>query len=216
MAAASEPTQRQEFAKRGWAPPTKWNDLFRPELCGRVGISHPNVSYGLFTLIMLGGGDPAKVGDGIAKMAANKKCFPVLEPSAAKLDEKIQLGEYLMGVHGSVRVISLMQKGAPIKFVVPEEGTIAAATALSPVKNSAHPKLVQEFCNWILRPESQLLLMQKAFYSPTNTTVTIPRERHEMGVPSAATVVNRSIFVSDKTIYDNRRAWIRELERAMG
>src|SRR5208337_1711305 len=105
----------QEFEKRGWPPPKSWNDLFRPEFCGHIGIMHPNVSYTLHTVLMLAGGDPARFNEGIAKLAKLKDCIPVLEPSAPKLEEKVQLGEYLVGIHGNIRVGYLMKRGYPVK-----------------------------------------------------------------------------------------------------
>ena len=206
--------QDKEFEKRGWKPPTRWADLFRPEFCGRVGILHPNVSYGLNAVIMLAGGDPAKVSDGIAKIAANKNCISVLEPTVSKLDEKVQLGDYLIGANGNIRIIPLMQKGAQVKFRIPDEGTLIVATSVSVVKNSAHQRLGQEFCNWILGPDVQFKLMEKTALAPTNMTVTVPREMAELGVPNAD-MLKRAIYIPEKIIYENRRAWIRAVERAM-
>jgi len=204
----------QEFEKRGWKAPTHWSDLLKKEYCGRVGLNHPNVSYGVHTLIMLGGGDPAKASDGIARLAAYKDCIPVLEPTAAKLEEKIELGEYWIGVEGSVRIIPLSKKGVPIRFVIPDEGPVMYASGVAPVKNAPHARMAQEFLNWILRPDVQVQLMEKAFYGPTNSAVKVPKEDAQLGVPDAE-VVKRSVFIPAKTITENRRAWTRELDRAM-
>ena len=205
----------KEFAKRGWKPPTRWDDMFRPEFYGKVALLHPNVSYGLHAVLMLGGGDPAKIGDGIAKLAAHKGCIPVLDPTTAGLDQKIELGDYLIGAHGNIRVIPLIEKGTPVKFIIPDDGTIVGASTVSAVKNSAHPRETQEFLNWILRPEVQVQLMERSFYGPTNTTVAVPAKLAELGVPNAD-ALKRAIVIPSKIIYENRRAWIREIERAMG
>jgi len=68
--------------------------------------------------------------------------------------------------------------------------------------------------NWILRPDVQVQLMEKAFYGPTNSAVKVPKEDAQLGVPDAE-VVKRSVFIPAKTITENRRAWTRELDRAM-
>lgn len=206
--------QEKEFAKRGWAPPKRWDDLFRPEFCNRIGILHPNVSYGLNAVLMLAGGDPSRFDAAVSKLASNKECIAVLEPTVAQLDAKLQLGEHLVGAYGTIRVIPLLEKGAPIRFVVPEEGGVLSASAFSPVKNSAHPRLVQEFCNWILRPESQLKLMQKAMLSPTNMTVKVPAELAAKGVPTADDL-RKAVHIPEQVITDNRRAWVRQIERAV-
>jgi putative spermidine/putrescine transport system substrate-binding protein len=204
----------KEFEKRGWKPPTHWSDLLKKEYCGRVGINHPNVSYGVFTLVMLGGGDPAKVPEGIAKLAAVKDCIPVLEPTAAKLEEKVQLGDYIIGVHGSVRIVPLTQKGIPVKFVVPEEGVVVYASVVAIARNSQRQKLAQEFANWILRPDVQVKMMEKAFYGPANSTVKVPKEYADLGVPTRE-VIEKSVIVPDAVVTENRRNWIRLLDRAM-
>ena len=56
--------------------------------------------------------------------------------------------------------------------------------------------------------------MEKAFYGPTNMTVPVPREMVELGVPNAE-VLKRAIYIPEKFIFENRRAWIRAIERAM-
>jgi putative spermidine/putrescine transport system substrate-binding protein len=205
--------QDKEFAKRGWKPPTRWDDLFRPEFCGRIGILNPNVSYGLHAALMLGGGDPGKIDVGIAKLATNKNCIQVLEPTTAQLDQKMQLGDYLIGATGNIRALPMIKKGAQVKFLIPEDGSVVGATTVSAVKNSGHPRLDQEFLNWILRPDIQVSLMEKSFSGPTNMTVAVPAEMAEFGVPNAD-AINRSRVIPDKIVYENRRAWIREIERA--
>jgi putative spermidine/putrescine transport system substrate-binding protein len=205
--------QYKEFAKQGWKPPTSWDDMFRPEFCGRVGLLDPNVSYGLHAVLMLGGGDPANIKDAIAKLAAHKKCITVLEPTTAQLDQKAESGDDLIGATGNIRALPVMKKGAPIRFVIPEPGSLVGTTTVAAVKNGPHPKLAQEFLNWALLPESQVLLMNRAFYGPTNMTVAVPPELAEMGVPDAK-ALERAKPISDKIVYDNRRAWIREIQRA--
>ena len=188
--------QPQEFAKRGWAPPRTWNDLFRPEFCGRIGLMHPNVSYTIHTIIMLAGGDVTKVQDGIARLAKLRDCIPVLEPSAPKLEEKIQLGEYLVGVHGNIRTIYLMKKGYPVKFVYPEDGTVAAVTMAAAVKNAPNAKVAQEFLDWFIRPDSQQQIMEGLFYGPTNRTLVVSEQMKQLGVPDAE-LMKKMIAVDD-------------------
>jgi len=204
----------EEFQKRGWAAPHSWNDLFRPELCGQIGFMHPNVSYTIQTLIMLSGGDTARVPDGIARLATLKDCIPVLEPSAPKLEEKMQLGEYLIGFHVSVRTIPLMLKGVPIKFVLPDEGSNFNQSMASAVKNAPHPKLAQEFLNHFISPSVQKQLMEDVYYGPANLEVAVPPALKEIGVPDTE-VLKRFTPVDVRVVDKQRMAWVRQVERAM-
>jgi putative spermidine/putrescine transport system substrate-binding protein len=203
-----------EFEKRHWAPPKSWNDMFRPEFCGHIGIMHPNVSYTLHTILMLSGGDPAHFNDGIAKLAKLKDCIPVLEPSAPKLEEKAQLGEYLVGIHGNIRVGYLIKRGYPIRFVYPEEGTVEAYSVVAAVNNAPHPKLAQEFMNWFISPDVEKQVMEGLYYGPTNIKIKVPEDLVQYGVPDAA-VMKKMVYIEESTIVDRRRDWVRQTERAL-
>jgi putative spermidine/putrescine transport system substrate-binding protein len=130
-----------EFAKHGWAAPHSWNDLFRPEFCGSIGVMHPNIAYTLTALIMISGGDTAKSEDGIKRFEAIKNCVPVLEPNSPKLEAKVRMGEYVIGFHSNIRSIPLQESGTPIKFVIPDEGVILGQSMAAPVKDAPNAKL---------------------------------------------------------------------------
>lgn len=204
----------EEFQKRGWAPPKSWNDLFRPEFCGHIGIQHPNVSYTIHTILMLGGGDPARANEGIARLAKLKDCIGVLEPSAPKLEEKIQMGEYFVGIHGNIRTIYLIKRGLPIKFVYPEEGSVIGITVAAPVRNAKNAALAQEFLNWFIRPDVQQQIMNGLYYGPTNSKVEVPADLQELGVPDAE-LMKRMVLIDDGVIVNLRRDWVRQTERAL-
>lgn len=202
-----------EFEKNGWAAPKGWADLFRPELCGRVGIQVPTSTYTIHTLIMLGGGSIEGIPAGIEKIAENRKCIPVLEP-VNKLEEKMQLGEYVIGVHGQIRAIPLIKRGQPVRFVLPSEGTVVAYSTLSVVKDAPHPAKTQSFVNWILEPEVQAAIMTDLYYGPVNARVVVPADLLAEGVPDVATT-QKMLSPSEKAIFEDRREWSKQLERAM-
>ena len=203
-----------EFQKRGWAPPTSWNDIFRPEFCHNIGINDPSVSY-IFNLVaMLGGGDANKIPEGIDKLAKLSGCLATLEPSGAKLEEKIQLGEYLIGVYGSVRVIPLRVSGGfPLKFVVPKEGTTLSYSAASVVAGG-NEKLAQEFINWIVSAPAQKALFEATYYMPVNAKVAVPQNLADLGMPSAD-ILTKSVELDAQVITDHRQEWARRIQRSV-
>lgn len=202
-----------EFKKRGWTPPSSWQDLLKPEFCKHVGLMHPNISNGLQTIMMLGGG-PEKIDDGIRKLGALKNCVPTLEPSTSKFDEKIQLKEYLVGAHSTIRALPLVQAKHPIKFVLPRDGTIVTFSSISAVKNAPKERLAQELSNWMIGPEAQQVLMREAFYSPANATVDVPPDLRALGVPTREDT-SKAIVLDDTTVVEKRRGWIRQVEREL-
>jgi putative spermidine/putrescine transport system substrate-binding protein len=202
-----------EFQKRNWAPPKSWNDVFRPEFCNNIGFLSPAVSYTLNFLVLLAGGDTNKVPESIARLSKLKGCIRTLEPSSAKLEEKIQLGEYLVGIHGSVRILPLGVAGYPVKFIIPDEGTALSSTTVAAVIGGKE-KLAQEFINWIISPKAQQVLMEEAFFIPSNSKVSIPPKFAELGMPGPE-ILAKAIKIDGNVIADRRREWSRQIEREL-
>lgn len=203
-----------EFRKRGWEPPKSWNDLFKPEFCNHIGLMDATISYTLSHLIILAGGDLNKMPEAIDKFATLKNCVRTLEPSAPKLEEKIQLGEYLVGVHGSVRVIPLSLNGYPIKFVTPSDGVFLWASTCSAAAGGKQEKLAQQLCNELISPAAQKILMENSFFLPVNRNVDVPPKLIELGLPPVS-VLSTAIKPDGPTIAEHRREWNRKLDRAM-
>ena len=207
--------RRDAFAKRKWAAPTSWNDLARPEFCGALGLERASQVYTINAVLMLSGGDPAKIDQGIERFAALAKCARVLEPAAAKHEEKILLGEYLVGVNSTIRALPLIKRLPDLSFVLPKEGAIPSSTMVAAVKGAPNARYAQEFVNWFLAPEAQAVLTRELFYSPSNTTVSVPPDLLALGVPDQA-VFARMPVVDDDIVVKERRDWTRKLERALG
>ncbi len=204
----------QEFAKRGWTPPTGWADLFRPEFCDVLGLANVNYAPGVAMLVMLAGGDINKVPQAIEKMSTLKNCVQTLEEASPKLEEKTQMGVYLVGLAASTRVPALALQNVPVKFVFPREGTLFGNGTISVVKGAPNEKLAQEISNYLIGPQAQTILMSKAFYVPTNTKVKLLPQLLEYGLPSPEQM-GRLITVSDDEVLARRRGWQRDLQRAM-
>ena len=207
-----------EFEKRGWAPPKVWKDLLRPEFCKVTSWFHVNVSYGAIALIMLADGDPAQVeSKAIPMVIAHKNCITVFETSPPKLEEKVQLGDYLLGNIAMQRAQALVDKGLPIKVFIPEDGVVAAFATAAVVKNEAKPermKLGQRFINHLLSPDVEKTILETMYYGPSNQKVAIPKELSARGVLDAEGI-KRMVNVSPKEVAEFRQQWARTLDRGM-
>lgn len=218
------------FEEEGWQPPTSFADLTRPEFCEQVGILDPNQTYGLYSILGLGGlssgGDGGDGDDGggrveaawssgLSRLESAKDCFPTVESSGGALEQKIQTGEYVVGTHGSVRVLPLIDAGAPVKAVTPEEGAFLTMTMVAPVKNAPNPELAQEFVNWFLSEDAQEKLMTETFYGPVISSVTVPDELVELGVPTGE-MAEQLIIPDLQTVTEHRSDWFDEFQRTMG
>ena len=206
--------RKDTFAQKKWDAPTSWNDLARPEFCGHLGLERATQVYTLNAVLMLAGGKTDAIDQGIQKFAALGKCARVLEPAAAKHEEKILLGEYLVGVNSSIRALPLTQRVPGLTFVVPKEGAVGSATMAAPVKGAPNPAGAQAFVNWFLSPEAQATLVRELFYTPVNAKVSIPPELQKLGVPAQDVYANLPA-IDDDVVMKDRREWTRKLERAL-
>ena len=134
--------------------------------------------------------------------------------SGGALEQKIQVGEYLVGVHGSVRIMPLTQAGVPVQFVQPEEGSFLVLSTISPVADAPNPELAQAFANWFLRPESQLALLDSVGYGPSNSTVDVPQEYIDLGVAAAEDVPN-FLNPPEEVVIERRPEWTDAFDRVL-
>jgi putative spermidine/putrescine transport system substrate-binding protein len=130
------------------------------------------------------------------------------------MEEKIQLGEYLVGINGNIRVIPLARRNVPIAFVFPEDGVILGGGVIAVSRSSANLQLSQEFVNWLISPFAQQILMEKAFYTPTNKNVIVSDELVKLGVANQA-MLKKLVSIDADAMEAQRRNWIRAVERAV-
>ncbi|MPZ62706.1 MAG: extracellular solute-binding protein [Propionibacteriales bacterium] len=215
---------KKTFEEKGWAPPTSYQDLVDPKYCDEVGILDVNQSYGLYTVLGLGGltKTDAEAGNldaawesGLKKLSDAKECFPTLEVSSGGLEQKMQTGQYPLGTHGSVRVLPIIEAGVPLDAVIPEEGPFLTLSFIAPVKDGPNPELAQKYCEWFLKPESQKALMEKVFFGPVTPEVEVPQDLQEFGVPTEDDI-DDLVIPDVETVTEKRSDWTDEYMRAMG
>lgn len=202
------------FAEKGWPEPTSWGDLANPQFCNSLGLERASQVYTLNAVVMLADAKLDNIDKGIDRFVQLAKCTPVLEASAAKHEEKILLGEYLIGVNSSIRALPLTPRIKGLTFVIPKEGAVTSSTMVSPVKNGPNPTGAQAFINWFINPDVQQKLMNELFYIPVNRQVTVPAELHELGIPDQATLAKLPV-IDDDVIVENRRNWAVKLEQKL-
>ena len=203
-----------EFAKRKWTPPQSWNDIFRPEFCNVLGLGSVQGSFGLNTLVMLAGGDLTRMPQAIERVGKLKSCVSTLETNSAKLEEKTQTGDYLLAVAVSTRVPTLMKQGYPVKFLIPKEGTVIGYGTMGVVKGGPNEKIAHEAANSLLGSKAQRILMNEAFYMPSNKTIPLSDDLVSYGFPKLE-VVEKSVAVNGSVVVEERRNWKRLEDRLM-
>ncbi len=202
------------FQKNGWAPPDSWTALADKKYCHRIGLGDPNVSFTYYALMMLGGGKPDDVPAGTKLLATNRDCIDTLDPSAAKTVDKVQLGDDDIGVLAHELIVTMAQRGLPIRFVHPREGSILQFTTAAIAKNAPNPQMAQQLVNEMLSPAVQRVLVDQFYVSPVDPSVTVPPALIEAGAPDP-NHVDRYIAIDAGVILPNRQRFIRDAIRTM-
>jgi ABC-type Fe3+ transport system substrate-binding protein len=162
---------------------------------------------------MLGGGKPDDYPEGVKRLAAVRECMETMDPSAQKTLEKVQLGEYDLGVSTSILIITLQKRGVPVRFFNPKEGAMLQFTTAAVVKNAPHPALAQALVNELLSPRVQTILVEEFNGSPVNPAVPPRADLLAAGSPDPAKLSEFKPIDAD-AILKNRRRYIQDAVRA--
>lgn len=200
------------------APPTSWNDLWKPEYADAVTIPSPANSSGVPFLFFLHKIWNAPAGDFGPVFARIKELKPALFfDSSGAASNAYQSGEAIIGAHFNVGAFDLTAKGLPIGFTVPKEGVWATDARLHLVKNAPRKELAQKFIDTALTTDASRCLAEKLYLGPSVKGVTVSQEtayRLPWGVDG--TVEN--LFLLDWNEVNAKRAelvdtWNREIAR---
>lgn len=162
----------QKFKEAGVPEPTSWADLWNPKLAGRVAVPDLAQIMGrqfLIAATRLQGGDEHSLDaltkgiDHIATLKAHS-----YYTSSATLTAQFQSGEVWAAPWINGRSWALIDRGAPIRFIVPKEGGFGNLNTIDMVAGTKFPKEAQAYINAVLDPLAQLGQANDTPYGPTN------------------------------------------------
>ncbi|HTC07410.1 MAG TPA: extracellular solute-binding protein [Acetobacteraceae bacterium] len=145
------------FAKKGWAPPTKWTDLERPEFKGQLLLAPGDSTYGLYNVVIQArahGGDEHNIDPGFVAM---KKIAPGVvdwSNTYAKMADFIQSGEASVAVYSTSSGVDMIRRGLPVAITVPTPSYMSPST-MGVMAHAPNPAGAVAFLNWWISPEVQ-------------------------------------------------------------
>ncbi len=161
------------FEREGLDPPDSWNDLWRPELSGRVSITAPESTWGVAMLVavaMMEGGGVENIDPGFEKLKTLLPHIHTIHTWSSELVKLMQLGEVWLGTTGSNMGPALRTEGFPARWVAPKEGAPLIAGGLSIIKNAPYQDVAHDYINLYFGLEHQV---RKALWCG----VVVPHER---------------------------------------
>lgn len=169
------------FKKKGWAPPTSWNDLLRPELKGMVIIPPVSNTYGLYTLVefaRMNGGSEQNIDPGFATL---KKVAPGVvdwTTTFAKIGTMLQGESAAIAVFGNASGWEIKAKGTPVNVIIPQPAYISPTVA-GMMKGAPNPEGANVLLNWLISEKVLTYRAERFGNTPMNRDVKVSGEAKE-------------------------------------
>lgn len=207
----------REFERNKMAAPTGWEDLYRPDMRGRLAITAPQSSMGTAALVMLarlGGGGETNIDPGFAATKRMMRNVHTVFTWTSELSNLLQLGEVWVAVTSSNIAPALQEQGIPMRFALPREGSPTVNGGLSMVAGGPCEVAAYEYINLYFGDEFQVRRMREGgTASPTRTSWAelSPDERAKMGV--TADDFDKLVNLDWSVINEARPGWIQRWQR---
>ena len=143
---------------------TSWNDLWNPQLKGKIASPDFDPSHIIVVSAMLSGGDARTWAKGQDKLKALKPNLKAFYTNDANSQQLIATGETPVQVLLSMNAYYMISQGVPIKVVIPKEGAVLGVDTMAIMKGTKKQELAYRFMNIALSSEvqSKIVAMKKA------------------------------------------------------
>lgn len=195
-------------------PPTSWNDLWRPEYAGKVGIPKLPLTYGVDFLMMinkLAGGTEQDVEPGFARLEELRPNVAAVYESSGQAAQLFQQGSITIAPWYSGRVSSMQAAGVPIEKADLAEGDVVYLTMLSPL-NGRYNEWVAKFIDIYLSDATQEAFAAEFDSGPSRQSVELP-EDVAAKVPYGQAEVDALVQFDWSTILQHRDEWTQRYNR---
>lgn len=205
--------QRDVFARNGWAPPTTWKDLFRPEFSKRLIIPPVSNTYGMYLLVELArqnGGDERNFQPGfeaLKKLAPNVVDWTT---TFAKIADLMQQETAVISVFGNASGWEIAKRGVPVDVVVPENSYISPTVA-GVMKNAPNSEGARALLNWLISEKVLTYRAERFGQSPLNTQVKLKGEADQRVITGEA--LKKLQTVDYDYIATVRNKWNQQFQR---
>jgi putative spermidine/putrescine transport system substrate-binding protein len=204
---------KDTFAKKGWAPPTQWTDLERPELQGQLLIPPGTSAYGLYALIIMArahGGSEKDIEPGFKAMAKIGPGVVDWSDTFAKMSQFLEDGTAALGFHGIAGALDMQRRGLPVAYVIPEP-TYMSPTAMGIMKGGPNLAGARAFVNWWISPE--VLSHRAETYGQTVTNKEVKLSDAAAAKLPSKDKLAHLVEIDYFTVLKNRQAWVDRFQR---
>ncbi|MBO4220976.1 PotD/PotF family extracellular solute-binding protein [Bradyrhizobium neotropicale] len=157
--------------------PKSFADLWDPKYKGIVGLSDAHWFHHIeSTALKLGKSlDNINIEAVKASMMEWKKAAsPRIYPNHLQIEQALKNEEILVAPEYKARILQFASEGVDVVSAYPAEGGIGIIFGLVMPKKGPNPQAAKFYCNALLDPDGLTALVQKSFYSPSNTKSVLP------------------------------------------
>jgi putative spermidine/putrescine transport system substrate-binding protein len=203
--------------KRVPDPPKSWNDLWKPEYKGRVGLTALNSSLGTAFLVELArvhGGSEANIEPAFAAL---RELLPNIGAVSANLGAHatlFQQEQVDIAPHNFNFVETLKGRGVSVEFAVPETGLVGWTTSMHVSANSDKADLAFQYIETAISPDVQEKFQTAPHWViPTNSKVPT-RGPIQAKLGNTIAEIGGRFRVQDWAVINAQRsAWIERFNR---
>ncbi len=189
-----------------------WQDLFKPEIRGRVAFPNVTTNQGPPSLYMLGkaiGNDAYDLAAPIADVAKNKDDIVTFYVRSSQVAQLMQQEEILAAPVGRFAWGAYTKMDLPMAWAEPKEGQTGGMNVMILTKGAKNEDLAYQFMDFWLSTDIQTKLANALVDSPANAEVTVPPEVAANLTYGEQTVKNLNLL-PPAVILDNREKWLAE------
>jgi putative spermidine/putrescine transport system substrate-binding protein len=185
-----------------------WEDLWKPELKGKIAAPDFDPSHIIAISAILSGGDAAHWEKGQDKLKALKPNFKAFYTNDANSQQLLASGETPVQVVLSMNAYYMISQGVPITLAIPKEGAVLGVDTVAIMKGSKKSELAYKFINALYDPEVQAEIAKVKKGSPAVLNARIDPEIAKLpGVFTTAAQWKQQINIDAKLRAEKTAEW---------
>ncbi len=157
-------------------PITSWEDLWSPELKGKIILPAFDPSQIIVVSALLSGGNEFNWEKGWEKLKALRDNVVAFYSTGIQSMEMMRRGEAAVGVINSPNIFRLQQEGLPLKLVIPKEKAIMNMDVITILKGTKNLDAAHQYIDILLSPEAQATIAVGFNGTPMNPKAPLPKE----------------------------------------
>jgi putative spermidine/putrescine transport system substrate-binding protein len=187
---------------------TSWNDLWNPQLKGKIAAPDFDPSHLIVVSAILSGGDAEHWQKGEAKLKELKPNFKAFYTDDANSQQLLASGETPVQDVLSMNAYYMSGQGVPVTVTIPNEGGVLGVDSVAVMSGSKKADLAYKFINDLYDPEIQAKIAQQKKGSPVVLNAKLDPELAKLpGVFSSAADWKRQIIIDPKLRAEKLPEW---------